>query len=241
MNHGRDRPSQGFSKAASSWRASNSSTQYNLREEIVNIENISVTKNEETIRFDKPTVVYVIEYYIRGHRFVSKRSYSEFLYLYKEVKHEKDITALPEMPAKKPLLGKSDMVIAERKEAFDRLLKILIHEKAAHVYLKEFLQTNHNLPYYGKISKKDSGKLVPPHNSVISESGARNVNAGESPAFDTSQRSFKSDRGIDDSQAEQRRQENVKRGHGLDASYSVDTVKVARGAEDSIVKILISA
>jgi len=54
--------------------------------------------------------------------------------------------------AKNNLRGKSDMVIAERREAFDRLLKILIHEKPAHVYLKEFLQTNQNLPYYGKVN-----------------------------------------------------------------------------------------
>ena len=68
---------------------------------------------------------------------------------------------------------------------------------------------------------------------MISESGARNLNAQESPAFNNSQ-SFRSDRGVDDSQP-QRIQENIKRGHGLDASYSVETVKVARGAEDSIV------
>lgn len=102
MNDARNRPSQGFGKATSSWRASNSSAQYNLREEITNIENIAVTHHEETIRFDKATVVYVIEYYIRGHKFTSRRSYSEFLYLYKEIKNEN--IPLPEMPAKKPLL-----------------------------------------------------------------------------------------------------------------------------------------
>jgi len=232
LNEARERPSQGFAKASSSWRASNSSTQYNLREEITNIENISVTHHEETIRFDKPTVVYVIEYFIRGHKFTSRRSYSEFLYLFKELKNEN--IPLPEMPAKKPLLGKSDMVIAERRESFDRLLKILIREKASHVYLKEFLQTNQNLPYYGKISKKDSGKLVPPHNSMISETGSRGSraqNPAEGHVYNGSNNSFRSDSG---SQTKVIRDDNVKKGHGPNASYAVDTVKVARGAEDSI-------
>jgi hypothetical protein len=47
--------------------------------------------------------------------------------------------------------GKTEEVVAERREAFDRLLKLLVSEKVALNYLREFLQTPNNLPYYGKV------------------------------------------------------------------------------------------
>jgi len=81
-------PTEGFSKGNTTWRASNTSVQFDLRDEINNIDSIGVIRHEDTMRFDKPTIVYIIEYYIKGHRFITKRSYSEFLYLYKEVNIE---------------------------------------------------------------------------------------------------------------------------------------------------------
>ena len=45
----------------------------------------------------------------------------------------------------------------------------------------------------------------------------------------------RSDSGMNTSQTKRIEEENVKRGHGPGATYAVDTIKVARGAEDSIV------
>jgi len=45
----------------------------------------------------------------------------------------------------------------------------------------------------------------------------------------------RSDSGMNTSQTKRIEEENVKRGHGPGATYTVDTIKVARGAEDSIV------
>jgi hypothetical protein len=47
--------------------------------------------------------------------------------------------------------GKTEEVVRERQEGFDRILKILIKEKVALEYLRQFLQTPNNLPYYGKV------------------------------------------------------------------------------------------
>ena len=74
-------------REGTSWKTSNLSQQIDLREEVGNIESIAVVKSEDTMRFDKETILYVIEYYIRGKKFATKRSYSEFLHLWKEVNY----------------------------------------------------------------------------------------------------------------------------------------------------------
>lgn len=53
-----------------------------------NIENIAVVGHEDTMRFDKQTILYKIEFYIRGQKVVTKRSNSEFRYLYSEVSYK---------------------------------------------------------------------------------------------------------------------------------------------------------
>lgn len=47
------------------------------------IESISILADEESVRAGKRTTVYVIEFTIDGQKFITKRSYSEFRYLYK--------------------------------------------------------------------------------------------------------------------------------------------------------------
>ncbi len=57
----------------------------NLKQDIGLIQDVNVTDSEEIIRDTKLTTVYVIEYHIRGLQFMTKRSYSEFEALRKNV------------------------------------------------------------------------------------------------------------------------------------------------------------
>lgn len=72
-------------RASNLVRASSQPAQINLKEDVQNIEDIQIITFEEIMRNDKPTVLYVIVYHIKGQKFVTKRSYSEFDNLYKEV------------------------------------------------------------------------------------------------------------------------------------------------------------
>lgn len=223
--------------STTNWRASNTSVQINLKDEINNVDLISVINFEDTMRFDKQTILYIIEYYIKGHRFITKRSYSEFLYLWKEIKKDEIMIDLPDMPAKKPLLGKTEEVIAERREAFDKFLKILVREKVALNYLREFLQTPNNLPYYGKISKKDSGKLVPPNNSVLSEYEAtgRKTNDSSIKPLNKSSISQVVQPQLDSSMRQSRHSQSRHSHTGSRLNhYSIETEKLFRGSDNSI-------
>jgi hypothetical protein len=72
----------------------------------MSIDKVQISGFEEVIRFDKKTIVYVIEYYIRGIKFITKRSYSEFVFLNKEINKTKPVLALPELPPKTILYPK---------------------------------------------------------------------------------------------------------------------------------------
>ena len=65
------------------------SMQVNLKEDIRLIESVEVKTFEEIRRFDKPTIVYTINYVIKGQQFSTKRSYSEFIELREEVINRK--------------------------------------------------------------------------------------------------------------------------------------------------------
>jgi len=64
------------------------SAQVRLREDIHLIESIDVTDYEDIIRLNKETTVYIIEFVIKGKRMGTKRSYSEFEALRKNVMHK---------------------------------------------------------------------------------------------------------------------------------------------------------
>lgn len=66
-----------------------SSMTVNLKEDIRLIESIECKGFEEVRRFDKPTIVYTINYVIKGQQFSTKRSYSEFIELRQEVINRK--------------------------------------------------------------------------------------------------------------------------------------------------------
>ncbi len=74
-----------------------------LRVDVSSIESIEVVGSEETIRFDKKTIVYVIEYTIREQVYNTKRSYSEFSYLASEINKVKGDLTVPEIPSKTSL------------------------------------------------------------------------------------------------------------------------------------------
>ena len=57
----------------------------NLKHDIGYIQNTHVSGHEEIIRDTKLTTVYIIDYHIKGLQFVTKRSYSEFEALRKNV------------------------------------------------------------------------------------------------------------------------------------------------------------
>lgn len=59
--------------------------QVKLRDDIQLIESIDVTGYEDIIRNNKDTTVYIIEFVIKGKRLGTKRSYSEFEALRKNV------------------------------------------------------------------------------------------------------------------------------------------------------------
>lgn len=65
--------------------ASGKSMQVSLREDIRLIESIVVRGYEEIIRSDKKTMTYLIDYVLKGQQFSTKRSYSEFVGLRKDV------------------------------------------------------------------------------------------------------------------------------------------------------------
>ena len=65
--------------------ASGKSMQVNLKDDIRLIESIVVRGYEEIIRADKKTMTYLIDYVLKGQQFTTKRSYSEFINLRKEV------------------------------------------------------------------------------------------------------------------------------------------------------------
>jgi len=140
------------------------SSNVNLRQDIGFIQNPSVTGYEDIIRDTKLTTVYLIEYQIKGLQFATKRSYSEFEALRKNIKkvykHEKLDINLPEIPAKKGLGGKTTDTegLAERKQAFDVLLKAIVQNKVGLSHLADFLQSPHVLELYQKISKKNKIK-----------------------------------------------------------------------------------
>jgi len=74
-----------------------------LRVDVAAIESIEITGSEEIIRFDKKTIVYTIEYYIRGQHCWTRRSYSEFAYLVSEINKVKGDLSVPEIPGKTAL------------------------------------------------------------------------------------------------------------------------------------------
>lgn len=65
--------------------ASGKSMQVNLKDDIRLIESITVRGYEEIIRSDKKTMIYLIDYILKGQQFSTKRSYSEFINLRKDV------------------------------------------------------------------------------------------------------------------------------------------------------------
>ena len=67
------------------------------------ITDIKIVEDEEATRNNKRTTIYVIEYYIDGQRYITKRSYSEFRYMYKQIEKTKPELELPELPPKKPM------------------------------------------------------------------------------------------------------------------------------------------
>lgn len=81
------RQKQGDKKNTSKMLAS-SSMHVNLKEDVKLIESIEVKTFEEIRRFDKPTIIYTINYVIKGQQFSTKRSYSEFVELRQEVRNQ---------------------------------------------------------------------------------------------------------------------------------------------------------
>jgi len=135
----------------------------NLKQDIGFIQDVNVTDSEEIIRDTKLTTVYVIEYHIRGLQFMTKRSYSEFEALRKNIKkmikRDRLEVTLPEIPPKKGI-GKTTEKegIEERRVAFDHLLKAIVNNKVGFAHLADFLQSPHVLELYQKISKKNKIK-----------------------------------------------------------------------------------
>ncbi len=116
----------------------------------MNLTAIGIIEAEEILRFDKKTMMYVVEYYISGTKYIAKRSYSEFKYLYDEINKTKPELPLPEIPVKKPL-NKDAATINDRKDKFENLLKFLVENEIGLGYLAEFLLPFTQLPYYGKV------------------------------------------------------------------------------------------
>lgn len=212
--------------------------QIDLKEEIQNIEDIHVIKTEDVMRGDKLKTLYVIVYHIRGQKFVTKRSYSEFDNLYKEIKKETKNAHLPQMPPKTLILSKTQGVKIDRTEVFDKLLRILLIEKIGLNHLREFLQTPNNVPYYGKVTKRDSTKRV----SSKNQSGISKPETSQNKMIDNSPRS---DSPVDNSPAssDSSISDNLKSpliaktssrpGEGLNR-YRVFAEKIYRGSDKRI-------
>jgi len=133
--------------------------QVKLREDIHLIESIDVTGFEDIIRLNKETTVYIIEFVIKGKRLGTKRSYSEFEALRKNIKKLRGDMQLPEIPPKKGLSKTKDPEgLNARKEAFDRLLKAIVQGKVGLNHLAEFLQTPNVLSNYKKGHKNSEIK-----------------------------------------------------------------------------------
>jgi hypothetical protein len=72
-----------------------------IKNDINSIESIDVTAFKEVIRDDKPTMVYVIEFFIKKQNFEAERSYNEFKSIYDEVtKIKSKESVFPALPPK---------------------------------------------------------------------------------------------------------------------------------------------
>jgi len=123
------------------------------QENINRIEKIDVLRWEEVMRANKNTTVYVIELWISGQLLSTKRSFSEFTILHKELTKLHPNIKFDDLPAKEfgILKKKGDPATNNiRMKFFDGFMKFCIANTVDASILSNFLQAPEILRVYGK-------------------------------------------------------------------------------------------
>eukprot|EP01016_Furgasonia_blochmanni_P001280 TRINITY_DN10482_c0_g1_i3.p1 TRINITY_DN10482_c0_g1~~TRINITY_DN10482_c0_g1_i3.p1 ORF type:complete len:619 (+),score=92.33 TRINITY_DN10482_c0_g1_i3:74-1930(+) len=142
---------------------------------------ISIVRWDDLFRDGKRSTLYVIRYYLEGEMVETKRSYSEFLALYKDMQKIVLDVDFPPFPEKKRQQDSFDpQVLRQRKDGLNYILQFFMSEPAIKASFKfnQFLKSNDAVPHYGRTLKgNQTGKDA--EEATINESIKESVKESE--------------------------------------------------------------
>jgi len=118
-------------------------------ENLRKMEKIEVTGWENTLRGERNTIMYIVEFYMNRQKFTAKRSLSEFGYFMKEMAKKYPAINFPERPIRSKKGADDENQLKERAATFDKFLTICLRNELFAPSFAQFLSPLSELPIFG--------------------------------------------------------------------------------------------